>query len=507
MDPDTAVEIERKYTVGDGTVLPALGDLPGVRDVDPPVEQDLKATYFDTEDLVLAGHGITLRRRRGGEDAGWHLKVPEGPDGRREIHEPVHGRQQRVPEELLRLVRVHVRAKPVKPVAKVSTRRSVYRLRGNDGVLAEVCDDQVRSEAEGGALMGAWREWEVELVAGDRTLLDAAGDLFVAAGASPSGHASKLARALGDHPVHREPEPPSAGLDEPASAVLLGYLHEHAGHLKLQDPLVRGHAPDAIHQMRVATRKLRSALATYRKLLDPEATNRLRGELKWLAGVLGEARDAEVMRDRLAEMVANEPGELVMGPVAQRIGEELGATYTAAREWVLHAMDGARYFGLLDALDGFLEDPPLRGKASRPARKAVPKLVERDAKRLRRDVLATVPTSEGDHDAALHDLALHEARKSAKRLRYAAESAIPLFGKRAERLAKASHRIQKILGHHQDSVVARDILRGLGAGATGNAENGFSYGRLHALEQAIAAESEAAFRKAWKRFPTTKLKI
>jgi CHAD domain-containing protein len=110
------------------------------------------------------------------------------------------------------------------------------------------------------------------------------------------------------------------------------------------------------------------------------------------------------------------------------------------------------------------------------------------------------------HDAARHDAALHEARKSAKRLRYAAESAVPLFGKRARRLAKAAHGIQKILGHHQDSVVAREVLRELGAQAPAKAENGFTYGRLHALEQAIATDSEAAFRKAWKRFPSTKLK-
>ena len=115
-----------------------------------------------------------------------------------------------------------------------------------------------------------------------------------------------------------------------------------------------------------------------------------------------------------------------------------------------------------------LEDPPLSSEASGPSRKIVSKLVQRDAKRLRRDALATVPAGEGDAGESDdgeggHDAALHRARKSAKRLRYAAEAAVPLFGKRADRLAKAAHEIQKILGHHQDSVVTRDFLRRLGA--------------------------------------------
>ncbi|GER22247.1 CHAD domain-containing protein [Zafaria cholistanensis] len=494
--------VERKYTVSEGTRLPELRNLPAVQRVDPPEELDLEEFYFDTADLVLARRGITLRRATGGQGAGWRLAVPDGNGGRREVAEPAGGKPGPVPEALLRLVRVHVRAKPLGPVARISMHRSVHRLRGVEGVLAEVWDDEVQSEATtGGALMGLWREWDVELAAGGPELLDAAEGLFTAAGARRETHSSKLARALGEIPVHREPEPPSPSAKGPASAVLLAYLHRHLAQLREQDPLVRANAPDAIHQMRATTRKMRSALATYRKLLEPEAARRLRGELKWLAGVLGEARDAEAVRGRLADKVAHEPGDLLLGPVGHRIEEELGATYTAARARVLHALEEERYFELLDSLEGLLQHPPLNGRASRRAGKALPKLVERDAKRLRRDAAAALAGGEGDRDAALH-----EARKSAKRLRHAAGSAAPVLGKRARRLAKAAHRIQKILGAHHDSVVARHVLRELAAQAPGTAENGFSYGRLHALEQAAAAESEAAFRAAWKRFPAAPLK-
>ena len=206
---------------------------------------------------------------------------------------------------------------------------------------------------------------------------------------------------------------------------------------------------------------MRSLLATYRKLLDDaEAVNSLRDELKWLAGVLGEARDAEVMHARLKDMVAEEPGELVMGPVIRRIDLELGADYQKAHTKVLDALDGRRYFRLLDALESLLAAPPLAPRASKPARKVIPRLVQRDVKRLRTAVREATrhPAGTGDHPA------LHEARKDGKRLRYAAEAATPVNPKNAGRLADAAHRVQKVLGDHQDSVVTRDLLRRLGAG-------------------------------------------
>jgi CHAD domain-containing protein len=279
--------------------------------------------------------------------------------------------------------------------------------------------------------------------------------------------------------------------------VLLAYVHEQVRALMEQDPQVRQDAPGSVHQMRVATRRLRSTLGTYRKLLDAEAANRLRGELKWLAGCLGEARDAEVLRERFKDMVAHEPPDLILGPVSRRIEEALGADYHAAHVKVLQALDDPRYFRLLDALDAFLAAPPLKDPASGPAHTIVAALIGKDRKRVRRDVR----TAKGTPEGAEHDRALHEVRKSAKRLRYAAESFAPVQPKRAARLTRAAHGLQRILGEHQDSVVTRDVLRRLGVHAHLAGENGFTYGRLHALEQSIATDSEARFRKAWKRFP------
>ena len=519
MRPSPVAEIERKFDVEDATILPPLQDLPGVGRVEPPVEHRLTAEYFDTADLRLASQKITLRRRVGGDDAGWHLKLPSGPDERHEYREPLEKiyellekkkkkkkkkeATRAIPEPLLSLVRVHTRDSALVPVARLRTRRTVYRLLGkNDDVLAEFSDDQVKAETLiPETSKQTWREWEIELVDGSRKLLDTVQDVLASAGVRPAGSGSKLARALGPHlPSTAEKPPPTP--KSAAADVVLAYLREQVQALKDQDPRVRLDAPDAVHKMRVATRRMRSVLATYRKLLgDADSVNFLRGELKWLAGVLGEARDAEVMHERLKDMIAKEPSDLVMGPVTGRIDTELGADYRKAHANALEALDGTRYFHLLDALESVLDSPSLTSRASKPAHKVIPKLIQRDAKRLRTAVEdARHHASESDHPA------LHEARKDGKRLRYAAESAAPINPGRAARLADAAHGVQKILGDHQDSVVTRELLRRLGAEAFEQGENGFTYGRLHALEQAAALETEARFHRQWKTFPSTSLK-
>ncbi|NKX55325.1 CYTH and CHAD domain-containing protein [Arthrobacter mobilis] len=496
------VELERKYDVDDHSPLPPLHELPGVSRVEQPVEHQLEAVYFDTEDLLLASRGISLRRRTGGEDAGWHLKMPAA-GGRREFHEPLGDHAGNVPAPLLQLVRVHVRDRILVPVARLQTRRVVHRLRGPGDVhLADMSDDHVQARSPVTGAVGArWREWELELADGRPELLDAGEDLFAGAGIRPAAHESKLRRALGSRPVPAVAAAPQPRRKGPAAAVVLAYLDQQVRALKEQDPLVRQDAEDSVHQMRLATRRLRSALATYRKLLEPDTAGRLRSELRWLAHVLGDARDAAVMQERVAGMLESEDADLVMGPVSRRLEIDLGQSSRDARAAVLRALDEERYFRLLDALDALLADPPLTKLGSQPARKVVPKLVQRDLKRLKRAVKAARRAPAGENP----DLLLHEARKCAKRLRYAAEAAASVAPKQARRLADAAHEVQDILGGHQDSVVARQLLRRLGAESFGLGENGFTYGRLHALEEAGAADSAARFRQAWKNFPAAAL--
>ena len=182
--------------------------------------------------------------------------------------------------------------------------------------------------------------------------------------------------------------------------------------------------------------------------------------------------------------------------VAARIEDQLSADFQTGREQALESLDSARYLCLLDALDELVASPPFTAEADTPAKKAMSRLLARDAKRLRREVRAI----DAAEDATARDHAFHEARKKAKRLRYAAEMATPVLGKRARSLAKSAKKIQTALGVHQDAVVARRRLRELAMQAHLGGDNAFTYGRLHALEQARAERVEAEFADAWRRF-------
>lgn len=195
------LEVERKFDVGPAFVVPPLDGVPGVASAGPPVPHHLEATYHDTADLRLVRARVTLRRRTGGPDEGWHLKLPAGA-ARRELHLPLGAAATGPPEELLTAVAGLLGGAAVLPVVTLRTRRVVTWLRDAAGrVLAELADDTVEATvlpaATGnGPERRSWREVEVELVEGEEPLLAAVGDVLVAAGATPSPRASKLAFAL-----------------------------------------------------------------------------------------------------------------------------------------------------------------------------------------------------------------------------------------------------------------------------------------------------------------------
>src|SRR5829696_8059180 len=205
------LEVESKFDVDDAFELPSLDGLDGVATVDPPVEHGLEAVYHDAPDLRLLRARVTLRRRTGGPDAGWHLKLPAG-SARRELHAPLGRVTKKPPQALLEPVTGILRGAPTAPVVMLRTGRTVTLLRDDGGrVLAEVADDVVTASVPAAApgepaQVRAWREVEVELVDGDETLAAAVGERLVAAGARESDAASKVGRVLSD----RLPAPPSA---------------------------------------------------------------------------------------------------------------------------------------------------------------------------------------------------------------------------------------------------------------------------------------------------------
>jgi CHAD domain-containing protein len=280
-----------------------------------------------------------------------------------------------------------------------------------------------------------------------------------------------------------------------AAGVLQARLAEQVQELRALDPLVRHDVPDSVHRMRVATRRLRSALATFRPMLDAAVTDPLRDELKWLAGSLGEVRDTEVMHERLTALVAAEPSEAVRGGADARVERELVRRYGAARVEAMKAMRSPRYHDLLERLDALLSAPPWTERASEGAEVALPARVSRDWKRLERRMSTAAEATDPTERAAR----MHEARKAAKRLRYAAETAVPVHGKDARRLVKHAKRLQTVLGDHHDAVVTQAWLRDLADAAVAEGEDAFTFGVLHAREEVLVDTAEVQLAKAWRK--------
>ncbi|HYQ75414.1 CYTH and CHAD domain-containing protein [Cellulomonas sp.] len=507
---DVHREIERKYATGPEVELPALTELlagaAGLPDGGTPVAAsddavELVATYFDTADLRLAAAGLTLRRRTGGEDAGWHLKVPAGPDERSEVRLPPGRAVHTVPAPLRALVHAATLGATLRPVAEVRTSRAVHRLAdATDRVLLELVDDRVsarriRPSGSTGDVVGApeeWREVEVELVEGAGDLLDAVEERLGALGVVPAEQRSKLERVLGPA-EDRVPARPRPTPGSPAGDVVVRYVTDQLDRLREQDLRVRLGAPDAVHQMRVAARRVRNALRTFRRLFEPGVVRPLRDELGWLADVLGRARDAEVLRERVRSAVEGPGAEEAVGSgthaAAVAADAELGQAARDASDALLRELDGDRYRRLLRDLAAFAAEPRYSDEGRRRARRVLPAQVARRDRKVRRRLARARRVPEGRR----RDDALHDARKAAKAARYAGESVAGVLGKDAARYARRMEDLQEVLGEHHDSVVARARLRELARHAP-STEVAFLYGRLHALEEARGRETEHAAR-------------
>ncbi|MGX1130668.1 CHAD domain-containing protein [Streptomyces glaucescens] len=491
---DTKREIERKYA-SDDSGLPDLTGVAGVAAVLDKGVAELDAVYYDTADQRLAAASITLRRRTGGADAGWHLKFPVAPGVRDEIRAPL---SDSLPRTLAGLVRSRVRDAELLPVVRLRSARDVRDLVDADGrLLAEVSVDAVRADrlTDGGG-SAQWTEIEVELADGrDPAFLDHVEKRLRKAGVRPSGSASKLARALAE----TEPGKKRRGKRQPATAPvtagdhLLAYLREQRDAIVALDPAVRRDVPDSVHALRVATRRLRSAFRSYRRLLDPAVTGPVGEELRWLAAELGVDRDQEVLTERITAALADLPRTLVTGPVRTRLRTWSHARGGGSRRRLTAVLDSTRHLDLLHALDALIADPPLLRAAAGEPEKALAKAVRKDFGKLTAQVERALGLPPG-HD---RDLALHEVRKTAKRTRYAAEAASPALGENAVDAVRSMRSLQGLLGDHQDSVMTREALREIAAQAHAAGESAFTYGLLYGREERRAELAEAALSEAW----------
>jgi CHAD domain-containing protein len=476
------LEVERKFEVFESTVSPSFEGLSAVARVERQPVQQLEAVYFDTPAHDLAARRVTLRRRTGGTDAGWHLKLPAGPDARTEVRVLLgEESSDTVPDELLDVVLAIVRDRPVAPVARISTTRTVDMLYGPEGTaVAEFCDDNVVARAEDGEdSEQRWREWELELAeGGDHDLLDRLTHRLLDAGAAPAGHGSKLARVL-----DREDADEADAVAPPADPVHRA-VAEQVEQLVEWDRAVRADVYDSVHQMRVTTRKIRSLLQASEGAFGLSDDAWILDELRQLAAVLGVARDAEVLAERYERSLDELPEELVRGPVRERLVDGAKKQYKSGLRRSLIAMRSQRYFRLLDALEGLVaaEPPPMA-----PGGEPVELTIDSAYRRVRKAAKRAAAAVEEDRDEALHRI-----RKGAKRLRYTA--AATGEGKVSAR-AKT---IQTLLGDHQDSVVSRTHLSQQAEAAHAAGEDTFTYGLLYQIEDEVAQRSRAQLDDALK---------
>lgn len=489
-----STETERKYEAANTARTPVFSKIPGIDHAADPDENYLEAVYFDTSDLTLAARGITLRRRTGGRDDGWHLKLVLDADSRQETHAPL-GRPDKVPADLNDRLQAYTRGKKLKPLALISTRRATYRLYGPSGEhLADFTDDHATTTNLRTSHTGPhWREWEIELVHATPKLFTAAEDVLSAAGAQPAGHHSKIARAMGaDWPSHKKPAAREPRKKGPVLDIALAYLDAQINALITHDAGVRHEDPDAVHHMRSAARRARSALTIYAPLFKKKSTATLRRELRWIGRMLGRPRDAEVMRKRLLTSLATLPEVRAAGPAQTLIEHQLATAYDNGYQRAVGALQSKRYFNLLTALEDFRDNPPTKPLSGKKARKNSALLVNKAAARLERSQRKAKKL----RNKTGYDTALHTVRKDAKILRHAAESVSTLHSKRAHKLEKAGHRIQEILGEHQDAVLALELLESLdGAGTAAISE---VLKELVRAQTITAERAKAAYEKAWK---------
>ena len=466
-------EREDKFDVEPDWVMPQLTPLVpdgGRLDQD---QRTLISTYFDTADAALRLFGVTLRRRIGGSDTGWQLKVPTGTS-RTELQSGA--RTKTVPGALAEAVSGLLAGDAVAPVATVHTQRTAYRvLDADDQLVLEVADDQVESAVAGADLPArSWRQVEIEFGSATKKTIKQARKLLSEAGGTPSVSRNKLDQALGGIPSAPEQGGHGAG-DGTLGALVGDYIASQCDVLASNDAGLRT-GINLVHKTRVAARRLRSTLRVFGTLFDADAANKLDGELSWYAGLLGQVRDRDVLGGHLAERITALPAKHLRGLVAEEIVATLDQERTAAFDRLRQAMDSDRYRGLIRLLRGWRLAPPFTTDAA-----AKPTAVDDFVGRAQHKADKRLRKAGDDVDR------LHRARKALKRARYAAELGEPA-DPNLSGAAKEAKRLQTALGDHQDAIVAAAFLSTTPAS---NGPNAFSYGFLTANELAAAARIRA----------------
>jgi CHAD domain-containing protein len=487
------IERELKLAVPGSFMLPDLTeDGFGIIEMRELPDLDLRSTYYDSADLRLARSGATLRYRTGEEDGPiWTVKLPiAGRDATQREEHTFEGGPDEMPAGAADLVTALARSEPLAAVAALQTRRHRWLLcLRSDMPLAELVDDEV-AVLDGERVVSRFRELELESRGQDLDELLPIAALLRRAGAVIAEPVPKAIRALGPRAAAASDVVPIA-IDpaQPATRVIQAALADGFLRLTRHDPGLRLGDPEALHQMRVAIRRLRSDLRTFGPMLDSAWASALRDELRWIGDLLGPVRDLDVQILRLGERAPDLEADLAPMIAGLKDRRE------RARQSLLQALRSDRYRSLLDRLVEAVHEPAVLAEgAGASSGQAVRPLLDAAWKRLKRQ--------EETLSAGADDADYHQVRIRAKRLRYAAEAVAPAMGKESEatkQLASRAADLQDLLGSLQDARIAVEEIDRARAEHPDDARLAFAAGRLIEREAQLASAARKGHPGAWKR--------
>lgn len=443
------LEREIKLSVDPDFHLPRLLGTPLPRKI-------LTSTYYDTESYDLAHARMTLRYRVERGKKAWQLKLPLYGD-RQEVE--VLDQHQLPPAAFLDLLVIHLGQRKLAPIVTLRVRRSSVLVRHNRLPVAEVSLDSV-SVVKDDHVIQRFRELEIEQLGSDKELIEDIERQVRRAGAHDHDGRPKLFRALA-LPAPAPDAPPAA--DAPVVDHVKWALAQHVRWLMAHDPGTRlGTEIESLHQMRVATRRLRAVLRAARPMFVPEWVASLANELSWLSEFLGQARDLDVQ-------IAYFNGETTWLDARDRKPLEQFVAYLQIQrerlqQVVLSELTSARYFELVRRLQQAAHDPSV---VETPV--TLHELAKGEFKKLRKAIRHMGPSP--------NHATLHAIRIKTKRARYAAELAVWSVGKPAARFMKQARAVQDLLGQYQDSITAETYIRAFLKRST-SVRAGFVAGRM-----------------------------
>ena len=477
----------------------------------PTRERVLLDEYLDTTDWAFhrASYALRLRESEGSVEA--TLKSfgdqSDGPFRRHEINELLDGAGQAAllaaSGPVASRVRAVVGEGELGGLFSLRTERRTFDVHanGSDRPIAEVALDATEVETAGAEPL-ALRRIELEVTDPDALV---SVEAFAAAIGSIEGFrstaTSKFAAGLaatGQAPV----EPPDLGsteVDESSTLGTVAYaaLRRQFARVLANEPGTRlGEDIEALHDMRVATRRLRTAVSAFSAALPPEVLA-ARPDFGWVADVLGEVRDLDVELAWLREDAAALAGvdDEALAPLIASLAERR----EGARARMLAALDSPRYASLIDVMTGLLRAGETTPVGASPAVRTAPDLLRRRWRRFNRVARELEPDSpDGDY---------HDARIRVKRIRYTTEFAAGLYGGAARDFIAALKEAQEELGRRQDAVVAIRTLEEIAAREPLPDATVAAMREIAGRERAVADEVSATFpgmrrelRREWRRF-------